>query len=497
MFPDFSYAMCFRTDSQQRTLQEESVTTRPALIPTLSSSASIQREIEKTQEKAAHLRARILEKQTSSKGPIADGQARISEPPPQIRTTATAPVEAIAETNKAVDNLVQEAREAAALESQAQQQSMSGWMNPDRARQLQPAAGKADGNDLADHALQVWESAIGPPSKKYSKTAKVFKSSRTLDNRKAKKEQQAANGANIIENKKNGISGKPSALTKQFATSGTASNRKGNNIVSSQHLKANSEGEGTNTTDVELPKQNPSRSDTLLSTSTIKPDGNNGNNSPIEQDVLHKKISLNMNKTSTKDEVSSTTEALAAIEGSPPDNRVLPIADGTDLALLNARDQPPTSLANYSHHFDDLDEWLEMTGYHDRGNREKVLGLYRRRAELESQMAEVERELEQSTVQRNRSLRAPTSNGLPKSRAPTLTRAVSGTNIASLSSVTDGSKPTMVKASNGGTKRTFSPERGPASIGAAHIVKQRRLSPSVKDTRRSEIKTAEPPTGPR
>ncbi|TID15236.1 YTH-domain-containing protein [Venturia nashicola] len=82
------------------------------------------------------------------------------------------------------------------------------------------------------------------------------------------------------------------------------------------------------------------------------------------------------------------------------------------------------TVASYSRHFDDLDEWLEFTGYHDKGNREQTLSLHRRRVQLEREMAEIDRELEQTVAFRARSARptfrrpSPTVSSMPPPSAP-------------------------------------------------------------------------------
>jgi hypothetical protein len=113
-------------------------------------------------------------------------------------------------------------------------------------------------------------------------------------------------------------------------------------------------------------------------------------------------------------------------------------------------------------------------------------------------MAEVERELEQSTVQRARSLRAlPTPSYLPKSTARSSMGTTSSTDIALLPSITDKSKLTAAGARIGGTKRAFSPERGLGSTATAHNDEHRRLSSSGNGIQNAEVKSSVPPTHPR
>jgi hypothetical protein len=84
-------------------------------------------------------------------------------------------------------------------------------MNPDRERQLQLEMNKGDDNEPRCRTSQIEELANQPPSKRHSKIRKLFKSSKTLDNRKATKQLkqlQAANGVTSSETKNNGASGK-------------------------------------------------------------------------------------------------------------------------------------------------------------------------------------------------------------------------------------------------------------------------------------------------
>lgn len=128
----------------------------------------------------------------------------------------------------------------------------------------------------------------------------------------------------------------------------------------------------------------------------------------------------------------------------------------------------PASVASYSRHFDDLDEWLEVTGYHDRENREQTLSLHRRRAQLEREMAEIDRELEQTVASRARSVRATvrglssTISSMPPPPAPT----------ADSSSVDASTRA--------GAKRARSPERE-----SQHADKHRRIDPPSNVTQPS------------
>lgn len=63
--------------------------------------------------------------------------------------------------------------------------------------------------------------------------------------------------------------------------------------------------------------------------------------------------------------------------------------------------------AVHSHYFDDLDEWLQHTGYHDEAMRKRELKQARKLAELDAQRAELIAQMERgSNLSRSRSVRA-------------------------------------------------------------------------------------------
>lgn len=145
------------------------------------------------------------------------------------------------------------------------------------------------------------------------------------------------------------------------------------------------------------------------------------------------------------------------------------------------------TVASYSKHFDDLDEWLEVTGYHDRENREQTLSLHRRRAQLEREMAEIDRELERTVASRAHSIRAPirrpssTISPMPPPSAP-----AAGTS-------------TVGASTRAGAKRARSPERD-----TQHADKHQRTDlasnvnkPSSSDKIGTSSNSLEIPSGPR
>lgn len=77
----------------------------------------------------------------------------------------------------------------------------------------------------------------------------------------------------------------------------------------------------------------------------------------------------------------------------------------------------PGIAAAYSHYFDDLDEWLEITGYHDRPFRDKYLQKQRLLADLERQRIAIESDLETETMPA--ALRARARQNTTISQTPT------------------------------------------------------------------------------
>jgi hypothetical protein len=458
--------------------QETEFIPRFAASPPRPSSAFTNQDTAKNEEKAALLRAKLLEKRANSRGPM-PGQG-FSKPPAANIDKITA--EESLETNSAIDSLVREAREAADREAQAKQ-STDSWMNPDRLKLIDSNVNKSDNKISTGPASKLVEPANPQSGKKY-KPKETFKS-RTLDNRKA--ENQLAKSVADTENMNNSAFSNPNKSATQSAASVAGSTKEASNINSNQPKRSSGE-DGIITTTNQTGKT-PSRSDTLLSTSTIQPDIVNKSNILEESDpVLQKEQASDVSNVAVDKGDAASTTALARLDNVPQADFM---SNGTDLTLLNAS----SDVAKYSHHFDDLDEWLEVTGYHDRGNRERVLGLHRRRADLQRQMAEVERELEQSTIHRTRFLQSiPVQNS--NAMAPPTTSSACKANVAASLSPTDSVKPASAGASIGGTKRIHSPDRIPT--GPAHVDKQRRLSSGVKGMGNTTTTAViDTPSGPR
>jgi hypothetical protein len=185
--------------------------------------------------------------------------------------------------------------------------------------------------------------------------------------------------------------------------------------------------------------------------------------------------------------------------------------DSTSGALVTTSAQPETldtsteiprgAALLYTQYFDDLDDWLDMTGYHDRENREKLLSLYRRKAELDRQMAEVDRELEQTTITRSRSIR-PLPLSVYRGQAPKAVSAMPPPPTPSTAAIAGAvPSPKSATINQSGTKRPHSPER---QSDLQHADKHQRTTPVSKVARTSSSsrpetvsKTLDAPTGPR
>ncbi|OCK84959.1 YTH-domain-containing protein [Lepidopterella palustris CBS 459.81] len=145
-------------------------------------------------------------------------------------------------------------------------------------------------------------------------------------------------------------------------------------------------------------------------------------------------------------------------------------------AQRSASEGRPKNAATYSHYFDDLDEWLEITGYHDQQYRKNQLRRQRALAELELQREQIEREalLEhedkayltrpqsfRSTSARPNSLvRASSVAAMPPPPLPALTSASKTPEDISLSKI-NNSYP-FTPMSQSGSKRPRSPTAGSA-----------------------------------
>jgi hypothetical protein len=156
------------------------------------------------------------------------------------------------------------------------------------------------------------------------------------------------------------------------------------------------------------------------------------------------------------------------------------LASRQDSALQiqqQAMDGPPKNAAAYSKYFEDLDEWLEITGYHDQQYRQNSLRRHRALAELELQREKIEREAQmeqedKAYLTRSQSFRTPSVRPTSLARAssvvsmppPPLPMSTSALRAfdASSPAKTDSTPHSTTQTSQASTKRPLSPTAGPA-----------------------------------
>lgn len=157
-------------------------------------------------------------------------------------------------------------------------------------------------------------------------------------------------------------------------------------------------------------------------------------------------------------------------------------------------DPAPKNAAAYSHYFDDLDEWLEVTGYHDVAYRQRHLQRQRTLMELDAQRARIEQEAQQDEV--NRTSRARTqsvqvqsvrpvesnrsSSALAMPPPPRPTSIVNPVVPTAPRSQNNIAPHTPVAASVTGTKRLRSPPTGALQERAEKVQRTSSVERSVQ-----------------
>ncbi|RDI81607.1 hypothetical protein Vi05172_g8491 [Venturia inaequalis] len=398
-------------------------------VPTSIALATLETDI---QNRTALLKAKILEKRASSRGankPENEETASAFERPPQ-------------ESQSAIDTLVKEAR--AAAEEKAKQND-SPYNEPvEEVGTVENAAQRVspvDSTPTLTPTDSVQNSSKarkgGQKSSKQAKhAAKTELRAQQLQKQQESAHKMSKDRAELLA--KHAANQNDEQLPSDIGSGHNAPEAKETNsepriATEEQPVKSASAAK------TKSPATLPSRSETLLSTSTLQQE--------------------------------SSTALVPVVKISPQ----VVAEDGHD------------TVASYSRHFDDLDEWLEVTGYHDRANREQTLSLHRRRAQLEREMADIDRELEQTVASRARSARATirrpssTVSSMPPPPAP-------AADIASVGAST-----------RAGAKRARSPERD-----TEHADKHQRTDPASNVTKPStsdKIGTSsnalEIPSGPR
>jgi hypothetical protein len=212
-------------------------------------------------------------------------------------------------------------------------------------------------------------------------------------------------------------------------------------------------------------------------------------NNGERQHTTNKSITSNNEiATSTKPtrEEKTTEQRVARVDRQPADidtranlsHRELASRQDSALQIQQqAMDGPPKNAAAYSKYFEDLDEWLEITGYHDQQYRQNSLRRHRALAELELQREKIEREAQmeqedKAYLTRSQSFRTPSVRPTSLARAssvvsmppPPLPMSTSASRAfdASSPAKTDSTPHSTTQTSQASTKRPLSPTAGPA-----------------------------------
>lgn len=347
------------------------------------------------QNKAAILKAKLLEKRASSRG--ADKLEKEEK-----SSAFERPAVEHQEPDSAIDTLVKEAR--AAAKAQAKQKEYPYDEPAAEARTAESAVQRVSPVestptiipiDIVQNSSKARKG--GQKSSKQAKhAAKAELRTQQLQQLQEAAQQMSKARADLIAKHAARQNGEqpPSDMGNKINAAGPKETK-----LETRPATEENPGNSAPAAEIKSPAKLPSRSETLLSTSTLQQE-------------------------------SSTA--------------LVPVAKSS--SQVTAEDGHD-SVSSYSRHFDDLDEWLEVTGYHDRGNREQTLSLHRRKAQLEREMAEIDRELEQTVASRARSARATvrrtssTISSMPPPPAPGASTASIGT------------------STRAGAKRARSPER--------------------------------------
>ena len=212
-------------------------------------------------------------------------------------------------------------------------------------------------------------------------------------------------------------------------------------------------------------------------------------NNRERQHITNKSITFNNEiATSTKParEEKTTEKRVARVDRQPAniDTRAnlshRELASRQDSALQiqqQAMDGPPKNAAAYSKYFEDLDEWLEITGYHDQQYRQNSLRRHRALAELELQREKIERETQmeqedKAYLTRSQSFRTPSVRPTSLAKAPPvvsmpppplpMSTPTSRVFDTSSPAKTDSTPHSTTQAFQASMKRPLSPTPGPA-----------------------------------
>jgi hypothetical protein len=391
---------------------------RSDFIPPSTALATLEHDI---QNKAAILKAKLLEKRASSRGANKPGKD-------DVLSAFDRPAVDRQESDSAIDKLVREAR--AAAEAQAKQKE-SPYDEPVLKTNATENAAPRASPSASTPTLTPTDTAVQNSSKARKggqKTSKQAKHAAKAELRAQQLQQQQEAAQQLSK-------AKSSLLAKQAANQDVkqASSDVGNKLKGPKETKLETKDGLAN----DDPKS--SVTGTAASHQEILGPNTEKKGSPAIAAVVNTRA--NMPSRSETLQSTNTIHQEVPVVNSP-----------TQVAAEVAQG----SVASYSRHFDDLDEWLEVTGYHDRGNRERTLSLHRRKAQLEREMAELDRELEQTVSSRARSIHASSSarrtsstiSSMPPPPAPSGSMAI----------LTQADQD-MTVDTRAGTKRARSPER--------------------------------------
>jgi hypothetical protein len=395
---------------------------KPGFAPPSTNLAALEHDI---QNKAAMLKAKLLEKRASSRG--------ANKPDKEGASSAfDRPVVDHHESDSALDKLVRDAR--AAAEVQAKQKEYPHQESVLRTNATESTAQRGSPVDSTP-TLTPTDTAVQNPSKARKSGQKSSKQSKKAEKAelRAQQLQQQQEATQEISRTQSIILAKQAEMQNTEYSPRNVGNKV--NALGPKEMNVETElgsiGEKKGSSPIASfnnPGANmPSRSETLLSTSTIQ-------------------------------------------QG--PSTALIAVGNSSTHVVADAGHDP---VASYSHHFDDLDEWLEVTGYHDRGNRERTLSLHRRKAQLEREMADIDRELEQTVSSRTRSFR-----GLPLARQTSSSVSSMPPPPAPADPSTSGATQAVPQsgiATRAGEKRARSPE---PSSNLQHSDKHQRTNSASK-----------------
>lgn len=432
----------------------------PGIVPPSTALAILETDI---QNKAAILKAKLLEKRASSRG--------ANKPDNEEKSSAfDRPAVERQDSDSAIDKLVREAR--AAAEAQAKQKESP---------YDEPAAESRIEETTAQRVSPVESTpTLTPPDSTVQNSSKARKGGQK-SSKQAKNAAKAGLRAQRLQQEQD-------AAQQMSKSSSTLLGKQAiNQIVEPSSIYIGSK--------INVPDSKETKKERNAKLE------HEGNKTSIKNKVQQSNVVGPRRETQTSStpaaEINMRTDTLfsTSMLHQEPSTALVPVAKSPSTVTAQVGQD---SVASYSHHFDDLDEWLEVTGYHDRWNREQTLSLHRRKAQLEREMAEIDRELEQTASSRARSVRAVSSvrltssvvSSMPPPPAPSGIFSASGQEI-----------PPTGSATRTGAKRGRSPER---SFETQHAEKHQRTGlasklakPSNSDKTGASSNALEIPLGPR